>query len=80
MKEAIERLLTAYNLGCGMYLDAKLDRQRFQRQYQREIENVFIDDFYKEVLQNRAEYPALYEVHEMWIRTERQEVRFLTKT
>lgn len=37
---ATENFLNAYENGCGLYIDGKVDRDRFKKSYRREIQNI----------------------------------------
>jgi len=39
-KAALEDVLNAYEEACGKYLDTKVDKERFKKNYEREIRNL----------------------------------------
>lgn len=68
-KEAVELMLNAYELGCGLYLDGgKLDNERFYRQYHDEIKRLYeLGEPYKELLHPlNSPYTAIRKVHDRW--------------
>jgi hypothetical protein len=70
MRSSIEDLLNTYELACGLYLDGKVDRERFRRQYDQEIRGVCTNEAesYKQVLKHPpvSKYAAIWKVYEQW--------------
>lgn len=67
--QAVETLLTSYDLACRLYRDGSIDRERFRRQYGADIRKFFEEgtDADKERLGSIASpYKALRAVYEEW--------------
>ena len=66
--EAIEVLLNTYELACGMYLDGKVDRVRFKRQYAEELKTLFkaSEAIKKRLLDITSPFKAMRAVYEEW--------------
>lgn len=64
-KSLAEGYLSALDVACQTYLDEKIDQERFQRAFQREIRQAVQDEAHKEFLAGHA-YNALTKVYEAW--------------
>ncbi len=65
----VEDLLNVYDLACGLYLDKKIDQERFKRQYHEEIRRLFADktEIVRELLLTPATtFRALTKVYNEW--------------
>jgi hypothetical protein len=78
-EDSYEVLLNAYELACGMYLDDKLDKERFKRQYHDELRGLMSSTF--EPVRNRLHRPdtpyrAFRKVYDQWfnLETDRQDI------
>ena len=66
--ESVEVLLNSYELACGMYLDEKIDKERFKRQYVDEIKRLydFPEPFKKRLEGTNSPYRAIRKVYLEW--------------
>ena len=63
----IELELCAYDEACSLYIDNKLDKERFKKNYQVEIRNLFEKDGIKEKLDSvNSKYYCLLKVYKEW--------------
>lgn len=63
----IELELCAYDEACSLYIDNKLDKERFKKNYQVEIRNLFETDEIKEKLDSvNSKYYCLLKVYKEW--------------
>lgn len=63
----IELELCAYDEACSLYIDNKLDKERFKKNYQVEIRNLFETDGIKEKLDSvNSKYYCLLKVYKEW--------------
>lgn len=70
---AIEGYLSALDSACGKYLDpGKIDKERFKKDYQREIRQVVQDKAHAEYFGPGHAYNALMTVYEEWENPERR--------
>lgn len=67
-RESVEALLNVYELACGMYLDGKLDKERFKRQYSEELRRLFSNDLhaYKNLHGIASPFKEMQKVYREW--------------
>ena len=66
---AVEILLNSYELACGMYLDGKLDQDRFKRQYYLEVRRLMEDaggEYESRLGKDISPYKAFRKVYRLW--------------
>lgn len=72
--QAVETLLSSYDLACRLYLDGSVERGRFRRQYEADVRKLVEDgtDTDKEQLSGIASpYKALRAVYAEWFNKEK---------
>lgn len=63
----LEDLCNIYDVACGMYLDAKIDRKRFKTDYLTAVKGLFEKDFYRKIIhKNPRGYASLIRVNSQW--------------
>jgi FtsZ-interacting cell division protein ZipA len=64
---AKEELLNSYEQACSKYLDNKIDKKRFRKNYNEEITNIVKDENFKEYYNGpSASYKATLKVYNEW--------------
>jgi len=67
LKSHIQTMLNNYESACAKYLDCKIDKSRFKKEYKDEIRNLFEDKNSKEYLTPPAsKYKAIIKVYDEW--------------
>lgn len=67
LRSAMENHLNAYEGICGLYLDGKIDQERFHKNYKSAIRNLLQEKTYKDFLDSRAsKFHAILTVYEKW--------------
>jgi hypothetical protein len=68
MKTAMESNVNAYESACGLYLDNKIDKDRFKKLYFSEIRRIIEDKTHDEFFQPEAtsKYQAIWKVYREW--------------
>lgn len=62
----MERTLNAYEYACKAYLDGRVDRRRFRRDYEDSIKMLYRNGSFRKLLNMEDDYPAITEVHSRW--------------
>jgi len=72
LNSAVEDWLNAYENACGKYLDGKIDKKRFRKDFETEIRN-FVDDkkkkeIYGQLLhpKEKSHYKSIWKVSREW--------------
>jgi len=66
-KSIIEDFLNRYDRGCMLYLDNKLDKSRFKKEYYKEIKNLVESGKYKNKYFNKKErFSSIIIVYKEW--------------
>ena len=64
---ANEQFRNAYEIACSLYLDGKVDRDRFKKSYAREIRQLVEDPVQNEFYNNiKSAYPCTKKVYDEW--------------
>lgn len=64
---AIENNINAYEEACTKYLDGKVDRERFRRNYRREVRQLVEDTAHKNYFDGvTSPYKAILKVYDEW--------------
>ena len=71
IEEAYERELNAYEVACAKYLDGKVDKERFKRNYHIEIRQLVEDDKFKKYDSTSSPYKCILNVYKEWNDLER---------
>lgn len=68
MKSAMESNVNAYESACGLYLDNKIDKERFKKLYFSEIKRIIEDEAHKGFFQpeSTSKYQAIWKVYREW--------------
>lgn len=70
----IEEVLNSYEQACGKYIDEKIDKNRFRKDYTSEVQRIFSDkkSFYDLLHpQGTSKFKALWKVYEEWFNLEK---------
>ena len=75
-REAVEDNLNAYEDACAKYIDNKIDRERFRRMYETEIENICRADersiiFSMMYPEQKSRFHAIWKVYHEWNKREK---------
>lgn len=62
----VEGYLSALDSACGKYIDGKIDKTRFKKDYQREIRQVVQNKDHEEYFKTGHAYNALMRVYDEW--------------
>lgn len=63
----IELELCSYDEACSLYIDRKIDKERFKKSYQVEIRNLFENDNTRTILDStNCKFHCLKKVYEEW--------------
>ncbi|KUP25790.1 hypothetical protein [Paenibacillus sp. DMB5] len=67
-KAAIESNANAYETACGLYIDDKIDKARFQKLYHIEIRRIIEDASFNNLFhpQDTSKYRAIWRVYKEW--------------
>lgn len=66
-KSAVESWLNTYEEACAKYIDNKIDKKRFKKQYHTEIRNlVEEEEFEKFFNPTKSKFQAILKVHKEW--------------
>lgn len=63
LNNELENLCNALNVACGFYLDGKIDRKRFKREYKLMIERIMTAEHYKVFIEDKTAYSSLWTVY-----------------
>lgn len=65
---ALEDLLNHYERACMLYIDGKIDKERFKKEYSTEIRNLVEKGEYKERYfpPHTSKYKAILKVYDSW--------------
>lgn len=67
LKSAMERTVNAYEEACAKYLDGKVDKERFKKNYHIEIRQLVEDNNYKKYFDSTtSSYKAILKVYKEW--------------
>ena len=67
LKSAMERTVNAYEEACAKYLDGKVDKERFKKNYHIEIRQLVEDNNYKQYFDSTtSSYKAILKVYKEW--------------
>lgn len=64
LNNELENLCNALNVACGFYLDGKIDRKRFKREYKLMIERIMTAEHYQIFIQDKIAYSSLWTVYD----------------
>ena len=59
----LQSLCNIFNVACGFYLDGKIDKKRFKREYLQEITELVEADYNQEILTDKTAYSSLWTVY-----------------
>lgn len=59
----LQSLCNIFNVACGFYLDGKIDKKRFKREYLQEITELVEADYNQEILTDKRAYSSLWTVY-----------------
>lgn len=59
----LQSLCNIFNVACGFYLDGKIDKKRFKREYLQEIIELVEADYNKGILSDKNAYSSLLTVY-----------------
>ena len=59
----LQSLCNIFNVACGFYLDDKIDKKRFKREYLQEIIELVEADYNKGILTDKTAYSSLWTVY-----------------
>ncbi len=63
----IQSMLNSYESACGKYLDGKIDKLRFRKEYKDELRNLFKNEHFKKHLAPPdSKYYAIIKVYNEW--------------
>lgn len=64
----LEDYLNQYDRACMLYLDKKIDKKAFRREYQTELKNIITNENYKERYFNKAKprFESVIKVYNKW--------------
>ena len=66
-KSAVESWLNTYEEACAKYIDNKIDKKRFKKQYHTEIRNlVEEEEFEKFFNPTKSKFQAILKVYKEW--------------
>lgn len=68
-----EENLNAYETACSLYLDEKIDKERFKKQYHKEIQNLIENEEIREKFFNnsvKVRFGAIEKVYKDWFNLE----------
>lgn len=67
LKVAIEEYINAYEKACSLYLDSKVDKERFKKQYHKCVKDIVEEKNFSEKFDKvSSPYKALLKVYEEW--------------
>lgn len=68
LNSAIESNVNAYENACSLYIDDKIDKERFKKNYFSEIKNIIEDESHKDFYHPEAtsKYWATWKVYKEW--------------
>lgn len=64
LNNELENLCNAFNVACGFYLDGKIDKKRFKREYQLMLERIMTANHYKIFIEDKVAYSSLWAVYD----------------
>ena len=63
LNNELENLCNTLNVACGFYLDGKIDKKRFKREYELMIERIMTAEHYKIFISDKNAYSSLLTVY-----------------